>query len=159
MKIKTELEIRNAIDKATISWLEIGDEWTLVDVSFEDDPIEYELRILTEIYKEIAEDENLNEFVMDKMITNDEGDPRDVVQFEYKIDIEEILTEYWALKRCIESDLPFVVTNIYLPKMREDLKTIQKAMDGMAQTLIELNADGDVNYEAMIKFEQILEKL
>lgn len=159
MKIKTELEIRQAIDKAEISWLEIGEEWTLVDVSFKDDPIEYELRILTEMYKEIAENEKLNEFVMDKMITNDEGNPSDVIQFEYAIDVEEVLTEDWALKRCIEADLLFVVMNVYFPDMLTDLMTIQRAMDGMARTLIELNADGDIDYEAMIKFEQILEKL
>lgn len=159
MKIKTESEIRQSIDKAEISWLEIGDEWTVVDVSFEDDQIEYELRILTEIYKEIAEDENLNEFVMDKMITNDEGDPRDVVQFEYAIDVEEVLTEDWALKRCIEADLPFAVTNVYFPDMLVDLMIIQRTMDHMVQKLIQLNADGDVDYMSMVKFEQIIEQL
>jgi len=159
MKIKTELEIRQAINKAEFSWIEVYDNWTLVDVSFKDDPIEYELRILTEMYRELIEEENLNEFTMDKLVTNDEGDPRDVIQFEYEVDTDEIMMQHWALKRCIEADLPFAVTHIYLPQMRKDLMSIQKTMDEMAQTLIELNADGDVNYEAMIKFEQILERL
>lgn len=159
MKIKTEAEIRNAIDKAETIWLEISDEWTVVDVSFEDDPIEYELRILTEMYREVAQEENLNEFVMDKMITNDEGDPRDVVQVEYAIDVEEVLTEDWVLKRCIDADLPFAVTQVYFPDMLVDLIIIQRTMDHMLQTLIKLNADGDVDYMSMVKLEQIIEKI
>jgi hypothetical protein len=159
MKIKTHLEIVKNIDSANINWLDLGEEWTIADITFDDDAIEYEVIVLREQYFDMIEQYNLNEFTMDKLLTNNQGDPTDVVQDEYVVDSEEIMIEKWAFKYCLKKDLPFAITGIYLPKMREDLRHIQKEMDGMAQTLIDLCADEDVDYNSMTKFDEIIGKL
>jgi hypothetical protein len=159
MKIKTHLEIVKNIDSANISWLDLGEEWSIADITFDDDSIEYEVIVLSEQYLEMIEQYNLNEFAVDRLVTNNQGDPTDVVEDEYVVDARGIMIEQLAFKYCLKKDLPFAITGIYLPKMREDLRHIQKEMDGMAQTLIDLCADEDVDYNSMVKFEEIIEKL
>lgn len=159
MKIKTHLEIVKNIDSDNISWLEFGEEWSVADITFDDDSVEYQVMVLNEQYLEMIEQCGLNEFTADRLVTNNQGDPTDVVQDEYVVDARGIMIEELAFKYCLKEDLPFAITGMYLPQMREELRHIQKEMHGMAVALIDLCADEDVDYNIMVKIEEIIEKL
>lgn len=125
MRIKTESQIRDKAKTAKVDFVELGTVWTVADLEFENDPITYRVRILTEQYSQWIEENHLDTFEVEKVIHDDGGNPTDVTQYQTTAPITKVMGEKWCLTECIKIGLPFAVSDIFIPELESMLEIME----------------------------------
>ena len=159
MRIKTEVEIRLNAKSAKVEWLEQGTIWHVAELTFSEDPITYQVRILTQQYADSIEQNKLDTFTFDKVLTDDGGNPVDVLQYESTAPVLDCMSEDWCLTECLRLDVPFAVTNYELPKVIERLERIMNRAESMVLRLKEKGIETEADYTSLVLLDKLIKSL